>query len=92
LGSRGPEGYQWPIPYLKPFSNAMQWTWHGQWALNAWQNFAITALLLAVTLWIATRCGTSPLELFSAPANRAFTRTLGQGLFSSRGRRRGTRE
>jgi hypothetical protein len=24
LGSRGPDGYQWPIPYLKPFS----WHWN----------------------------------------------------------------
>jgi inner membrane protein len=38
LGSRGPDGYQWPIPYLLPFSSSIQWTWHGQWALNAWPN------------------------------------------------------
>jgi LexA-binding, inner membrane-associated putative hydrolase len=76
LGSRGPDGYQWPVPYLKPFSNAMPWTWHGQWALNGWQNFVITGVLLAATLWIAWRFETSPLELFSAPANRALTRTL----------------
>ena len=47
IGARGPDGDQWPIPYLKPFSNAVQLTWHGQWALNAWQNFVITGLLLA---------------------------------------------
>lgn len=63
LGSRGPDGYQWPIAYLKPFSNAMQWTWHGQWALNAWQNFAITGALLAATLGIARKYGSSPVEL-----------------------------
>jgi hypothetical protein len=86
LGSRGPDGYHWPIPYLKPFSGAAQITWHGQWALNAWQNFAITGLLLAATLWIARRFETSPLELFSASAHRAFTRTL-RGRFSLRARR-----
>src|SRR5262249_31156567 len=43
-GARGPDGYQWPIPYLKPFSNAAQLTWHGQWALNAWQNFLHTGM------------------------------------------------
>ncbi len=78
VGARGPDGYQWPIPYLKPFSDAAQLTWHGQWALNGWQNFVITGALLAVTLWIAWRFQTSPLELVSEPANRAFTRTLRQ--------------
>ena len=91
LGSRGPDGYSWPIPYLKPFSNALQWTWHGQWALNGWQNFAITGVLLAATLWIARRFETSPLELFSTEANRAFTRTLRQ-RFSWRRERPTARE
>lgn len=27
LGSRGPDGYQWPIPYLSPFSSAVQLSW-----------------------------------------------------------------
>ena len=42
LGSRGPEGDQWPIPYLAPFSSALQITWHGQWGLNAWPNVVLT--------------------------------------------------
>lgn len=78
IGARGPDGDQWPIPYLKPFSNTLQLTWHGQWALNAWQNFAITGFLLLATFWIAWRYGSSPLELVSKSANRAFTRTLRQ--------------
>jgi hypothetical protein len=32
VGARGPDGEQWPIPYLSPFSAAWQWTWSGQWA------------------------------------------------------------
>jgi hypothetical protein len=76
IGARGPDGDQWPIPYLKPFSNAQQLTWHGQWALNAWQNFVITGLFLVATFWIAWRYGNSPLELISEPANQALTRTL----------------
>src|SRR5262249_6615415 len=28
-------------------------SWRGQWALNAWPNFAITPLLLGVTLYLA---------------------------------------
>jgi inner membrane protein len=31
LGSRGPDGYQWPIAYLKPFSSTLQLTLPGQW-------------------------------------------------------------
>jgi inner membrane protein len=82
VGARGPDGDQWPIPYLKPFSNAVQLTWHGQWALNAWQNFVITGLLLLATFWIAWKYGSSPVELVSEPANRAFTRTLHHRLSS----------
>jgi hypothetical protein len=81
IGARGPDGDQWPIPYLKPFSNASQLTWHGQWALNAWQNFAITGLLLLATFWIAWRYAASPLELVSQPANQALARTLRQRFY-----------
>lgn len=76
IGARGPDGDQWPIPYLKPFSNSVQLTWHGQWALNAWQNFAITGLLLVAIFWLAWKHATSPLELFSQSANQALTHTL----------------
>src|SRR6185295_14144310 len=31
IGARGPDGDQWPIPYLLPFSHAWQWAWSGQW-------------------------------------------------------------
>ena len=84
IGARGPDGDQWPIPYLKPFSNTLQLTWHGQWALNAWQNFVITGLLLLATFWIAWRYAASPLELVSQPANQALARTLRQRLDPSR--------
>lgn len=26
VGARGPDGYQWPIPYLLPFSRVWEWT------------------------------------------------------------------
>lgn len=78
IGARGPDGDQWPIPYLKPFSNSIQLTWHDQWALNAWQNFVITGIFLLSTLWIAWKYASSPLELVSQPANRALTQTLRQ--------------
>jgi len=71
LGSRGPDGYQWPIPYLKPFSHSLQLAWGGEWGLNAWPNMAITVALLMVTLWLAWRRGFSPLEMVSARADAA---------------------
>ena len=75
LGSRGPDGYQWPIPYFAPFSSRVL-TWDGQWALNAWQNFAITIALLAVTFILAWSRGYSPVGFFSSRADAAFVNTL----------------
>ena len=76
VGARGPEGEQWPIPYLLPFSRAWQWTWSGQWALNAWPNFLLTALLMAVALRWAWRRGFSPLEMFSRRADEVLVTAL----------------
>jgi hypothetical protein len=78
LGSRGPDGYQWPISYLAPFSSSLQWSWHGQWGLNAWPNLVITIALLLITLWLAWLRGFSPLEMISAKANAALVYALRQ--------------
>jgi membrane-bound metal-dependent hydrolase YbcI (DUF457 family) len=82
LGSRGPDGYQWPIPYLLPFSDAWQLAWDGQWALNAWPNVAITIALLGLTLYWAWKRGFSPMEIVS--------RTLDQAVVVALRRRFGT--
>lgn len=82
IGARGPDGDQWPIPYLKPLSNAVQLTWHGQWALNAWQNFVITGFLLLATFWIAWKYGSSPLEMVSKSANDSLVFTLRRRISS----------
>jgi membrane-bound metal-dependent hydrolase YbcI (DUF457 family) len=78
VGSRGPDGYDWPIPYLYPFSSAVQLTWSGQWALNAWQNVAITCVFLVVTFWLAWSRGYSPVGLVSERADRAVVGALRQ--------------
>jgi len=78
LGSRGPDGYQWPIPYLAPFSSALQLAWRGEWGLNAWPNIALTAVLLLITFWLAWQRGFSPLEMISVKADRAFVDALRQ--------------
>lgn len=76
VGARGPDGDQWPIPYLLPFSRVWELTWNGQWALNGWPNVLITALALAATIWLAWKRGYSPLEMFSARANAVFVGAL----------------
>jgi membrane-bound metal-dependent hydrolase YbcI (DUF457 family) len=77
-GSRGPDGYQWPIPYLAPFSSSLQLAWRGQWGLNSWPNVALTGVLLAITLWLAWRRGFSPLEMISTRAVAALITALRQ--------------
>jgi membrane-bound metal-dependent hydrolase YbcI (DUF457 family) len=76
IGARGPDGDQWPIPYLLPFSHQLQLTWSGQWALNAWPNFVITAVLIGIAFVLARQRGFSPLELFSVRADAAFVQAL----------------
>jgi hypothetical protein len=75
-GSRGPDGYQWPIPYLMPFSNGPRLTWDGQWELNAWPNFVVTAVALGMVFILAWKRGYSPLEMISRSADRALVSTL----------------
>ncbi len=76
IGARGPDGDQWPIPYLLPFSNRLQLTWSGQWALNAWPNILITAMLILLACVLACRRGYSPLGMFSAKADIPLVKIL----------------
>ncbi len=76
IGSRGPDGYQWPIPYFLPFSNELQLAWSGQWTLNAWPNILITVLMLVTTFYLAWRRGYSPIEMISAKADDRFVASL----------------
>lgn len=76
IGARGPDGDQWPIPYLLPFSNQVQLTWSGQWALNAWPNLVITSALIMATVFLARQRGFSPLEMFSVRADLTFVHAL----------------
>jgi len=65
LGSRGPDGFNWSIPYLEPFSSKLQFAWSGQWALNAWQNVVITLGLLALVAMRSVQTGRSPVAILS---------------------------
>lgn len=75
-GSRGPEGEQWEIPFLWPFSDSIKLAWSGQWALDSWVNVAITTVLLMLTFWLAWRRGYSPLELAGPRVDAAFVGAL----------------
>ena len=76
VGARGPDGEQWPIPYLLPFMKEVQLTWSGQWALNAWPNFVVTAVLIGIAFILARKRGFSPVEMFSSKADSIFVRAL----------------
>jgi hypothetical protein len=75
LSGRGPDGTVWTISYFVPFSN-LQFSWAGQWELNAWPNVVITAAALFLTLWLAWKRGFSPVSIFSLKADRAVVEAL----------------
>ena len=76
VGAKGPDGYQWPIPYLLPFSNDIQFVWKYQWAINAWPNVVITIAALVITFYYAWKHGHSVLEIISKKVDLMFVRTL----------------
>lgn len=75
VGSKGPEGYAWPVPYLAPFSD-LEITWSGQWALNAWPNMLITALCLFATFYLGWRRGHTVLGLVWPRGDGVLVQTL----------------
>jgi membrane-bound metal-dependent hydrolase YbcI (DUF457 family) len=76
MGSRGPDNWQWPIPYFLPFSGEWQWTWDGQWELDAWQNKVIGLAFFWATFVLAWWRGFSPFGLVSERADKAFVGLL----------------
>lgn len=76
VGARGPDGYQWPIPYLAPFNRELLLTWSGQWPLNGWPNLVLTAILIGLTIHLARLRGYSPLEMISRNVDETFINTL----------------
>jgi hypothetical protein len=75
-GSRGPDGYAWPIPYLLPFSNRWQLAWSAQWELASWQNMVFTLAAIAACIVLAFRRGYSPVEVFSSKGDRVFVQAI----------------
>jgi len=76
LSGRGPDGTIWTISYLFPFLTDVQFSWSGQWELNAWPNVVITAAALLLTLYLAWRRGFSPVNIFSVKADESVVAAL----------------
>jgi hypothetical protein len=76
LGSRGPDGDQWPIPYWLPFSQQHAWAWSGQWELSGWQNTTITISMLILAIFLGWRRRYSFVEVISFRLDRAFFKML----------------
>lgn len=65
IGSRGPDGDQWPIPYLYPLISSFELTWAGQWELSSWKNSLIGVIFFFLALLIARYRRVTFFELFS---------------------------
>ena len=77
LGSAGPDGSIWRIPYLVPFDMAHPGfapAW--QWGLASWQNVSITVLCLVACAVLGVRRGRTILEPVSLRADRAVVEVL----------------
>lgn len=70
IGSKGSDGYHWPVFYLYPFNPTFALTWEYQWELNAWQNHLILIVLLLLCLYYAYSKKISFLEIFSQRVDR----------------------
>jgi hypothetical protein len=76
LSGRGPDGTIWTISYLFPVLTLTQFSWSGQWELNAWPNVVITVAALMLTLYLAWQRGFSPVNIFSVKADGAVVAAL----------------
>jgi len=86
LGSRGSGPTDiWPVHYLSPLSDALTFTWSGQWPLTSWQNTSLTVALMIYAIVLAIRRGCSPVGLFSARADAKFVEVLRSRWHSNRG-------
>jgi hypothetical protein len=76
IGARGPDGAQWPIPYLLPFDSRIALAWEHQWSLNAWPNFLITGAAMIAIVCLARNRGYSIVSLVSKRADREFVEAI----------------
>lgn len=70
VGSKGPDGYQWPIYYLYPLNKYFVLTWSGQWGFNSWQNQIIGLYVICLAIYTSYLQGHSPFEVLSLRMDR----------------------
>jgi inner membrane protein len=85
IGSAGPDGSNWPVPYFVPFDRdpAHYLAWRGQWGLASWQNMAITVWALVVCAILGVWRGRTLVEAFNLRADAAVVGVL-RARFSRR--------
>ncbi len=69
IGSRGPDGYQWPVYYMYPLLPDFYLTWQYQWELNAWPNLLLMLCLFIISWYYAKSRRITFLEVFSSRLN-----------------------
>ncbi len=70
IGSKSPDGYQWPIYYLYPFKSDFELTWSGQWELNAWPNQLTIVILLLTSIYYSVTKKITFFEVFGERLNK----------------------
>lgn len=84
VGSAGPDGVPWSLPYLYPFVENASWYWNPyQWRLDAWPNFAVTGVFLALAIFVAVRFDRTFLEFLSPALDRRICETIRARLRAS---------
>ncbi|WP_018691862.1 metal-dependent hydrolase [Algicola sagamiensis] len=64
IGSKGEDGYTWPISYFYPFNEVFLLSWSRQWLLNGWQNLLIFCGLLIISAYVFKKQKVTVLEVF----------------------------
>jgi len=75
LGSAGPDGSGWSVPYLQPFSSHDFYNPY-QWGLASWQNVSITIAALLVLAHLGAARGRTIVEAASRRADAAVVDVL----------------
>ena len=84
IGSKGPDGYQWPIAYFYPVYPDLLLTVSWQWVLNSWQNILFSILLIFFVVKKSLAINTSPFEIVSIKLDQTFIKMIKKAPISVR--------
>ena len=76
IGSKSPDGFQWPIHYLSPVNDEFLLVWSGQWYLNSWQNILFTFCLVCLATYYAVTKKLTVFEIINDDLNNAAIRLI----------------